>query len=178
MQPWEFVVIRDKELRKKIIELFPPLGPADAANDFRVAPVYIIQLGDPRARAGLPDFIAASEKMDEPVFISSLASSFLYMALTATSLGLTCQWLSVAGSPQVQAGLKKLIKIPVLYKIYDMMALGYPAAEAAPKLLKEKRDIVHYDHCEESEFRSDEDIAEFAKKTKKWTLSQAKIMKG
>lgn len=178
MQPWEFVVIRNSDLKKKIVELFPPLPRANVTNDFRAAPAFIILLGDPRAKAGLPDFLASNDKINEPIFISSLANAFLYMALAATSLGLTCQWLSVASSPPVQSGITQLIGIPEPYRIYDMMALGYPAAEATPKPLKKKEAIFHKDYCEVTEFSSDEDIANFAKKTKKWSLSRAQIMKG
>lgn len=174
MQPWDFVVVKDKDLRKKIVDQFPPRGELDASNDFRIAPVYIIQLGDPRTKAGLPEFLVGNEARNEPVFISSLASSFLYMNLAATSLGLTCQWVSVAGSPPVQAGLKKLIGIPEVFKLYDMLALGYPAAEPGSKLLREKDDMVHYDYCKTDEFRNDEEVAAFAKQTQSWAKAQHK----
>ena len=41
MQPWEFIIVKDEELRSKIVDLFPPRGDLDAPNDFRIAPVYI-----------------------------------------------------------------------------------------------------------------------------------------
>jgi len=174
IQPWEFVVVRKNELRKQIVGLFPPLSDFDAPNDFRVAPVYIIQLGDPRTKAGLPEVPEGVELGDNPVFISSLANSFLYMNLAATSLGLTCQWVSIVGSPPIQTGIKELVRIPDVFKIYDMLALGYPAAEANPKLLRDKAEIVHFDYCEESEFRNDEEVASFAKKTQAWAKAQHK----
>ena len=155
-----------------MVQLFPPPGEFDAPNGFRIAPVYIIQLGDPRTKAGLPEFLADNEAVNEPVFISSLASCFLYMNLAATSLGLTCQWVSITNAPPVQAGIKKLIGIPDLYKIYDMLALGYPAAEPNPKLLRDKADMVHYDYCKTDEFRTDEEVAAFAKKTQAWAKAQ------
>lgn len=174
-QPWEFVIVKDEGLRGKIVELFPPRGELDAPNDFRSAPVYIIQLGDPRTKSGLPEFLVGNEARNEPIFISSLASSFLYMTLAATSLGLTCQWVSVVGSPAVQAGLKKLIGIPDLYKVYDMLALGYPAAEPNPKLLRDKADMVHYDYCKVDEFHTDEEVAAFAKQTQTWAKAQHRL---
>jgi len=173
-QPWEFVIINDTALRDKIVELFPPPGEMDAPNDFRIAPVYIIQLGDPRTKAGLPEFIVGDESKTDPVFISSLASSFLYLNLAATSLGLTGQWISVAGSPPVQAGIKKLIGIPDLYKLYDVLAIGYPAAEPSPKLLRDAADMVHYNYCKVDEFRTDEEAAALAKETQNWAKEQHK----
>ena len=174
MQPWEFVVVKDMALRDKIIDLFPPPGELDAPNDFRVAPVFIIQLGDPRTKAGLPEFLVGNEKRNEPVFISSLASSFLYLNLAATSMGLTGQWISVAGSPPVQAGIKKLVGIPDVFKLYDVLAIGYPAMKPSPKLLRDASDMVHYDYCKQNEFRTDEEVATFAKKTQSWAKDQHK----
>jgi len=174
-QPWEFVIVKDKKLRSKIVDLFPPRDDLEAQNDFRSAPAYIIQLGDPRTKTGLPEFLIDNEPRNEPVFISSLANSFLYMILAATSLGLTCQWVSVVGSPPVQAGLKRLIGIPDVFKIYDMLALGYPAAEPRPKLLRDTAGMVHYDYCRSDEFRTDEEVTAFAKKTQAWAKAQHKL---
>ena len=42
-------------------------------------------------------------------------------------------------------------------EIYDMMALGYPAIEPAPKLLKDKAQTVHYDDCGIDDFRTDKE---------------------
>lgn len=171
-QPWEFVIIKDTGLRDKIVGLFPPPGELDALNDFRIAPVYIIQLGDPRTKAGLPEFLVGNKEMNEPVFISSLASSFLYLNLAATSLGLTGQWISIAGAPPVQAGIKKIVGIPDVFKIYDVLAIGYPAADISPKLLRDAADMVHYDYCRLAEFRTDEEVADFAKRTQTWAKDQ------
>jgi len=172
-QPWEFIVVKDKELRKKIVDLLPQ-NDLTAENDFRIAPVYIIQLGDPRTKSGLPKFIRDKESMNEPIFISSLANSFIYMHLAAASLGLSCQWVSMVSSPNVQSELKKLIGIPDLFKVYDMLALGYPAAEPEPKLLRDIAGMVHYDYCMKDEFRTDEEVSTFARSTHAWTTAQHK----
>jgi len=172
-QPWEFIVVKDNELRNKIVDLLPQ-SDLRAENDFRIAPVYIIELGDPRTKIGLPDIIRDNESMNEPIFISSLANSFIYMNLAATSLGLSCQWVSMVSSPYVQSGLKKLIGIPDLFKVYDMLALGYPAEEPQPKLLRDIAGMVHYDYCMRDEFRNDEEVSTFAKRTHAWTTAQHK----
>ena len=174
MQPWEFVIIKDKELRDKIVELFPPLAELDAPNDFRIAPVYIIQLGDPRTKAGLPEFIVDDQMMADPIFISSLANSFFCLNLAITSLGLTGQWITLASAPHLQAGIKKLVGIPDFYKLYDVLAIGYPAAGPSPKLLRSAADMVHYDYCKLDEFRTGEEAAAFAKKTQTWAKEQHK----
>ncbi len=174
-QPWDFVIVKDRELRRKIVDLFPPQDDLRAPRDFRSAPAYIIELGDPRTKAGLPEFLIDNESMNEPIFVSSLANSFLYMILAATSLGLSCQWVSVVTAPPIQAGLKKLIGIPDLFRIYDMLALGFVAAEPMPKLLRDTAGMVHYDYCSKDEFRTDEDVASFAEKTQAWAKAQHKL---
>lgn len=174
-QPWEFVIVKDKELRSKIVDLFPPQDDLRAPKDFRYAPAYIIQLGDPRTKAGLPEFLIDNEPMNEPIFISSLANSFLYMILAATSLGLTCQWVSVVAAPYIQAGLKKLIGIPDVFRIYDMLALGYPDAKPRAKFLRDTKGMVHYDSCIRDEFRTDQEVTSFAKKTQAWAKAQHKL---
>jgi 5,6-dimethylbenzimidazole synthase len=174
-QPWEFVIVKDGALRSKVVDLFPPNNELRAQKDFRSAPAYIIQLGDPRTKVGLPDFIVANESMSEPIFISSLANSFLYMILAATSLGLTCQWVSVVSEPHIQACLKKLIGIPDVYRVYDMLALGYASAKPRTKFLRDRDTIVHRDYCSQNEFRTDEEAVAFARKTKAWAKAQHKL---
>jgi len=172
-QPWEFIVVKDKELRNKIVDLLPQ-NDLTAENDFRIAPIYIIELGDPRTKSGLPEIIRDNESMNEPIFISTLANSFIYINLAATSLGVSCQWVSIVSSPYVQSQLKKLIGIPDLFRVYDMLALGYPAAEPEPKLLRDIAGMVHYDYCMMDEFRTDEEVSTFAKRTHAWTTAQHK----
>ena len=44
-----------------------------------------------------------------------------------------------------QCLLKDLLGIPPEMEVYDMMALGYPAARPRTKLLRDKDRMVHYD---------------------------------
>jgi nitroreductase len=65
-QPWEFVVVKKKEVKEAIIKAFdnyaPPITKPESAKEllgaprpsFRDAPAYIILLADWRAKAGWP----------------------------------------------------------------------------------------------------------------------------
>ena len=64
--------------------------------------------------------------------------------------------------------------IPDFYKLYDVLAIGYPAASPSIKLLRDVADMVHYDYCKLDEFRTDEEAASFAKKTQTWAKEQHK----
>jgi nitroreductase len=172
IQPWEFVLVKDRELKDRIVKLLekgeaPPREPMDYGN----APVFIILLGDPRTKAGLPPRLAADNKMNQPVFISSLANAFLYMHLAATSLGLVSQWMSRVKFPFVQPELKKLLGIPDEFQVYDMMVVGYPAIKAREKLLRPRDKMIHYGTSEKDDFRTDEEVEDFANRTRTWAMA-------
>ena len=178
-QPWEFVVITEKELRQKIVELLQQYGPpirnpngeATEAGRFDVAPVFIILLGDWRAKVGLPDAAQSSDARVDGLFRTSLANAFLSMQLAATSLGLASQWYSAVSGERVQSGIKALIGIPEGLRIFDMMVLGYAAEEPIGKDVRELSDMVHYNACGTKDFRTDEEVAAYARQTKAWCLA-------
>jgi hypothetical protein len=72
----------------------------------------------------------------------------------------------------VQAKIKKLLGIPEPFYIYDTMAVGYGAYQKPmPRVVKAREDLIHYDACGPADFRTDEVVAAFAKKTKDWCMS-------
>jgi nitroreductase len=171
-QPWEFVVVRKKEIRDKIVAILaPPLQPAGAKEVPQPAPVFIILLADWRAKVGLPDGARASESLTHDIYISSLAGAFLLMHLAATALGLASKWYSSVSAPKTQRLIKEIIGIPAELTIYDMICVGYPARPAVPKIIRELDDMVHYDDCGVDDFRTDEEVAAYAKQTRTWCLS-------
>jgi len=178
-QPWEFVVITEKELRQKIVGLLQQYGPpirnpneeATGAGRFDAAPVFIILLGDWRAKVGLPDAAQSSDARVDGLFRTSLACAFLSMQLAATSLGLASQWYSAVSGERAQSGIKTLIGIPEELRIFDMMVLGYAAEEPIPKDVRELAEMVHYNACGTEDFRTDEEVAAYARQTKAWCLA-------
>ncbi len=93
-QPWEFLVIRDLEIREKIVEIFKTQmrdkieieeaargqrRRVNAGVDFRHAPVHVLVLGDPRTNDAYP----MRTKLDkwEAHYFSSLANCVLQMLL-------------------------------------------------------------------------------------------------
>lgn len=189
-QPWEFVVVRDKELKDKIVELTTEywnqsarmeatreqwqkgmVRPPTASVDYRAAPVLIILFGDTRTKAGLPMMLRYDPDRCQTIYTSSLANAFLYMQLAATSLGLTSQWVSNVQTPLAHCLIKNLLGIPPQMEIYDMMAVGFPAARSKPKLMRSKEKMVHYDFCDNKGFRTDEEVNDFIRKTRTWVLS-------
>ena len=182
LQPWEFVVVKDTEIKEKIIgfirEGMSMMGKMEAAREswqgskpqkkasppmpgFAKAPVFIILFGDRRTRLGLPMVHRYNDQSWERTFTSGLASAFLYMHLAATSLGLASQWVSMVSQPVPHCMIKHLLGIPDPLKIYDMMAIGYSDMEPKPKILRDRKDIHHQDYCGEEDFMTDKDVNEF-----------------
>lgn len=179
-QPWEFVVVRKKELKDSIVQFCQEQGDLSrrveltrepemryrtimnppASPGYAVAPAFIILCGDVRTKDAYPASTTVSPRADS-VLTSSLASAFLYMHLAATSLGLASQWVSVTANPLVQCLIKDLLKIPQQMEIYDTLAVGYPAYQPKPRLVRERADMVHYDYFDGGKFRTDEGIRNF-----------------
>jgi nitroreductase len=187
-QPWEFVVIKKPELRSQIVgyckeqlllghkmnavgdpnrmaaDSIQRLAPGE--GKFEVAPVLILLLGDHRTSEGLPSAAKYGTDYLHTTFNASLTCSFLYMHLAATTLGLAAQWLSSSQTPYVNFMIKELLGIPRYLSIYNMLALGYPAAQPNPRLVRPREEMVHNDYCGSENFRSDAAVAEYIRKTR------------
>lgn len=178
-QPWEFVVIKDPEVKNRVVAALerhsPPIkDPAKKSlerKSYKDAPVFILALCDWRAKEGLPGAPRTNEQASG-LYTSSMANAFLLMHLAAASLGLASQWYTAASRPETEQALRKIIGIPKDLTIYDMMVVGYAAATPAPKFARDVKEIMHFDDCGEKDFRTDEEVAAYVQKTKAWCLSE------
>ena len=192
MQPWEFVVVKKPELREKIVEYISEYwrqgkamettrepwqgkpwelkGITDSGMDYTTAPVYIILFGDTRTQDGLPMGLRYAPDRLNLIFNAGLGSAFLYMHLAATTLGLASQWVSGITTPYAHCMTKDLLGISKELVPYDMMALGYPALKPSDKFMRNPEKMVHYDDCGVEDFRSDEEVRDFVKRARNWTV--------
>lgn len=178
-QPWEFVVIKDKALRDKLVPILqeamryvqkweqtrekdmqhPSVNRSIEAAGFKDAPVFILLLGDQRRRAAC---VLAAQL--EPIsYISGLASTFLYMHLAATSLGLGSQWLSASKQPLYQAQIKQELGVTPELDIYDLFITGYPAESPRPRVVRELKEMVHVNHFDKAKYPSDAEIKKYSR---------------
>jgi nitroreductase len=190
-QPWEYVIVKSPELRQKITESFKTYwsqsremettreswqqvwNPEAVGSqaDYSVAPVIILLFGDRRTQAGLPMGVRFDTHRCEQIYVSSLANTLLYVHMAAASLGLASQWLSTVSTPYVHCMIKDWLGIPAHLEIYDALAVGYPAVQPRPKLLREKEKMVHYDYCGPEAFRTDGEVQDFIRKARTWTIA-------
>jgi nitroreductase len=184
-QPWEFIVVKDQAIKDRIVGIVSEQGEYSRKVEltrekdlrfstltgpvrepgYKNAPVYIILCGDPRTKEAYP--LLTTLTRGDSHFISSLASAFLYMTLAATTLGLGSQWVSATGNPFVKPLLKELLEIPHKLDIYDMLVVGYPAAQPKERFLRDRAEMVHHDRYNEDKHRSDEEIRDFIVRLRK-----------
>jgi nitroreductase len=178
-QLWEFVVVKDPELKGQIAEvvgtafsdIVKSMSPSERRDKvsgkrtvfgWEKAPVFIIVFGDTRVRALSPvPPVRTSDEKWTSVFISSLAIAFQHAALAATSLGLGSQWVSAVGIPPVAEKIMEMLDIPPEMKIYDMMTLGYPKGSPRSKKMRPRKEMIHYNVCGRDDFRSEDEVRTF-----------------
>ncbi|MEF9426938.1 MAG: nitroreductase family protein, partial [Candidatus Mariimomonas ferrooxydans] len=113
-QPWEFIIVKDKETREKIFEFYcfhrkhtdnfnrqlvpelrhPVTGTLEAGErSFRDAPVIIVVCGDTRTllATSLSAEIIGYERV---TYHMNMGNATMLMHLAAASLGLGSQWVS------------------------------------------------------------------------------------
>jgi 5,6-dimethylbenzimidazole synthase len=171
-QPWEFIVIRNKETRHKIADWYlkqleqkremdlAVRGTAKMTGDgFRHAPVHVVIVGDPRVKESYP--IRTKLEKAESHFITGLANATLLIHLAATSLGLASQYVSDANSPYMETMLKVALEIPEPLRIYHLVPIGYAKSQVAAPPRRELEEITHYEKYEMSKFRDDRGMTRF-----------------
>jgi 5,6-dimethylbenzimidazole synthase len=169
-QPWEFVVVRDPELRESIIQLSKKqmadklemeftarrTRKVGSSIAFRHAPVFIVILGDPRLLEAFP--VRTRLDKGQSHYYSSLSNCVLTLVLAATSLGLGTQWLSDVASPYFATLLKGMLGIPDPLYPYHLIPIGYVDRQLRPNPRRELDQQVHYDRYDPAKFRTDEQI--------------------
>lgn len=113
-QPWYFIVVKDKELIKKISQ-FRPLT-LNINIFLKKAPVIIVLVSKRElsgSRAGLDYFLV------------DCAIAMEHLILAATALGLGTCWIGAFDEEY----LKELLKIPKDWRIIALTPLGYPKEE-------------------------------------------------
>ncbi len=113
-QPWKFIVVRDKEIRKKIAE------PTTWAKFIAEAPVLIVA-------CKVRDGFLMGGWYDSAILDIGIALD--HMTLQATHLGLGTCWIGDFNEKLV----KELLEIPENVRIVALLTLGYPREKKIPK---------------------------------------------
>lgn len=140
-QPWKFLVIRNEETKRAIVS-------AENGQDWMLsAPVFIVCMGDLRARTGHGEDAPVTEthpdfEVKRIVRDSSIAIT--HMMLQAEHLGLSTCWTGW----YTQAALRAVLDLPNEFFITGVLTLGYAAEEPAPRPRQALEDLVRFERWE------------------------------
>lgn len=187
-QPWEFVVVKDKETRDKIYQIYidgrklthelemtrveelrhpGAAAPLQDQTWFRDAPVIIVVCGDTRTIQ--TSVLAANLLGKSTVLQHNLANATHNMQLAAAALGLGSEWVSIGR--QQDEKLRALLGVPDVFVIETMVPVGYPDYKPGPGSRRELSEIVHRDKYDMSKFRSDDEVIKFIANLRKGARS-------
>ena len=181
-QPWEFVVVRDKERLRMIAEswrephrevytieqtripelrLTPLRDTCDTAPPWRDAPVMIVMVGDKRTYQAtvLAAHFMSGEGGTDATYLKNMANATQLLHLAAAAQGLGSMWLSV-NRPWGQ-GIKHILGIPEILDVHTIVVVGHPAYTPKSSYRRPLTDIVHYDGYNHDKYRSAADIQQF-----------------
>jgi nitroreductase len=135
-QCWEFIVVKDPEIKSQIIDCVPPVNPGRKAVE--TAPLIIVALG----KKGLSGTIGGSyitEKGDWLMFDVALATQNI--CLQAYSMGYGTLIIGVFDFKKVA----EILGVPEDYEVVVLVTLGKPHKIPNPPERKEIREILHLD---------------------------------
>jgi nitroreductase len=123
-QPWEFVVVKDREIRGKLSKAHP------YAWMCAESPLVVVVCGDTDSLQWIDDCSAAAENM----------------LLAGTEMGLGSCWIAARGTKYSgkddEQVIRDILGIPKKIGVLCMLSFGYPDEEKAPRT-QYKEDKIH-----------------------------------
>jgi nitroreductase len=124
-QPWEFIVVTDPAIKKKLVQA------AGHQSFVGEAAAVLVCLANSEESASVGSFEG---------FLIDLAIAIENMVLTAWDLGIGSCWIGAYSEQRV----KELLDVPRDLRVMSLLALGYPDERPGPKYRKDLDEIVHY----------------------------------
>ena len=129
--PWNFIVVRERETLDRIADLLPH------GKMLRTAPAAIVVCGDiDRAHDGMESYM-----------LQDCSAAIENILLAAAALGLGSCWLGVHPRPERMEGLRKLFSLPANIIPVSGIALGWPEEGKDPRT-RYRAGAVHYEAWE------------------------------
>jgi len=126
-QPWEFLVVQDKDTLSRLSKASPYGGPAAGC-----AVAFVLLANEKRLSiptAWEQDLGAATENL----------------LLEAAHLGLGSVWIGVATSEQVSKNVRDIFALPAHIRPFALIAAGYPEGPGNAFVDRYQADRVHYE---------------------------------
>jgi nitroreductase/putative intracellular protease/amidase len=151
-QPWRFVVVRNKDAKNQIFELFLarmedyyqrrniPLERIKAfwSGHFS-APVFIFVFNHPSQKEIQEEF----EEIEKIWNIQSVANACQNLLLSAKAMNLGSCWMGAL--LVIEPEIKRLLQVPADAKLMTVIALGYAADNPLPRVRKSLSETTFYE---------------------------------
>ena len=125
-QEWKFIVVRNKETKKKLAKA------AFEQSFIAEAPIVIVACGtEPKAMMGC----------GQPAHTVDVSIACAFMILQAYELGLGTCWIGAFREDET----KKILNVPEHIRVVAMTPLGYPNEPPSAKSRKSMNQIVCYE---------------------------------
>ncbi len=118
IQPWHFVVVRDKATLEKIAEVTPNAGMA------KDAPLAIVVCGD---------MSNEKEGLVREFWSQDVSAATENILLAAHGMGLGAVWTGTYPDPKRCEAISKLLDLPKHLIPFNTIVIGYPKGETTPK---------------------------------------------
>jgi nitroreductase len=125
-QEWRYVVVRDRELRRRVA--------VASNNQYFIAEAPVVIVGC----ATMVDYVLSG---GQPAYTIDVSISMDHMTLQAVEEGLGTCWIGSFKEDEI----KQILNIPAEMRIVEVMPLGYPKSLPDPKPRKELEEIIVYD---------------------------------
>ncbi len=183
-QPWEFIVVRDRQTISKMADIHEdwrretawPIektrvrevrhrmmidGPDEAPAGWRNVPVIVVCCGDPRTTQAsvLVSQYLPHEGGTGAHSLKNMANATQIIHLAVAAAGLGSEWVSV--SYAIERKLKELLGVPDTLIIHTLVPIGYPANPPGPGVRRDINEIIHYEKYDQSRARSGEDVYQY-----------------
>lgn len=178
-QPWEFIVIKDPEIKKQVNDVrnrylqMEWIVEQTRLQEFRQphfrtdhpteiewtdAPVIIAPVGDIRT---IQASCLVFRFFEQHTFDQNMANATHMINLAAAALGLGAAWISLTQPMSQEIGA--ILGVPAVLRVFTLVPIGYPAHEPPPPYRRKLSEIVHHDKYDRRKFREQTDIQEFIK---------------
>ena len=128
-QDWKFIMVRNKETKKKLVKA------AFGQSFIGEAPVVIVACGtDSKAVMGC----------GQPTHTVDVSIACAFMILQAYELGLGTCWIGAFNEDET----KKILNIPEHVRVVAVIPLGYPNQPPSQKFRKSLNEILCYEKYE------------------------------
>ncbi len=125
-QEWRYVLVKEKELRRKVA--------VACNNQYFIAEAPVVIVGC----ATMADYVLTC---GQPAYTINVSISMDHMTLQAVDEGLGTCWIGAFKEDEV----KRLLGIPQDMRVVEVMPLGYPRFQPEPKPRMKLEEIVFYD---------------------------------